>query len=371
MTTQGIGSRRHVLTAISGPRCGTLPRIRAVKVLVTGGTGFTGSHTAAALMAAGHDVRLMVRDPAKVRRVFDPLGLVPTDVVTADMVDHAAVEDALAGCDGVIHTAALVDLRRASASLVENTNTRGAEVVIGAAADRGVTRIVHVSSLTVFFRPGGPPMTTTMPIVDGSTAYARSKARAERYVRRLQDSGAGIRISYPAGIVGPHDPGPSAVNAGLASFLHDTFLITTGGLQIVDVRDLARLHVTLLELPPGPDRYVAASEMLTWPQIYELCCRLTGTRPRKVTVPGFLLRAAGTVGDIAKRLHDFDFPLTRDAMEVGTRWPGADTERTTRELGVRFRDPADTLRDTLRWMYSAGHLSAAEVGKLAAEAVPS
>jgi dihydroflavonol-4-reductase len=55
-------------------------------------------------------------------------------------------------------------------------------------------------------------------------------------------------------------------------------------------------------------------------------------------------------------------------MEVMTRWPGAEAERTTRELGVRFRDPAESLHDTLAWMYSAGHLSAAQVGRLAEKA---
>jgi dihydroflavonol-4-reductase len=57
--------------------------------------------------------------------------------------------------------------------------------------------------------------------------------------------------------------------------------------------------------------------------------------------------------------------LTRDATEFTTRWPGADASRTTRELGLRFRDVAETYRDTLTWMYRAGHLSAAHVGKLA------
>ena len=66
-----------------------------------------------------------------------------------------------------------------------------------------------------------------------------------------------------------------------------------------------------------------------------------------------------------KRVHDFNFPLTRDAAEFTTQWPGADAERTTRELGVSFRDVADTFRDTLVWMYRSGHLTAAQVGKLA------
>jgi dihydroflavonol-4-reductase len=336
-----------------------------VKILVTGGTGFTGSHTVRALVAGGHEVRLLVRDAAKVAQVFQPHGFVPADVVVGDMTDPLAVDDALAGCDGVVHAAALVDLRRAAARLVEDTNARGVELVIGGAAQRGLESIVYVSSLGVFFVPGGPQLTPELPIAPGTTAYARSKAQAEVYVRRLQEQGAPIRISYPAGIVGPDDPTLSALNKGLLSYMRDTWLITSSGIQVVDVRDLAVLHLKLLDLPDGKHRYAAAAEMLSWAELYQLCHRLTGCRMRRITVPGWLLRAAGVVGDVAKRAHDFDFPLTRDAMEFTTRWPGADAERTTRELGVRFRDVADSYRDTLTWLYQTDHLSAAQVGNLA------
>ena len=338
-------------------------------MLVTGGTGFTGSHTAAALAAAGHQVRLMVRDPAKVGQVFPLRGYSPDDVVVADMTDGDAVEAAFDGCHGVIHTAAVVDLRRRSARAVEEANTRGVEIVVGGAVRRGIPSIVHVSSLSVFLVRNGPPMSASSPIVDGASAYARSKAAAERYVRGLQDARAPVGVCYPAGIIGPDDPGLSAMTAGLKSFMTSVFVLTSGGMQIVDVRDLAALLVTLLELPPGPHRYVAASPMLSWSLLYDLCCTLTGTHPRRIRVPGAVLRAAGSVGDVVKRLYDFDFPLTREGMDVTTGWPGADASATTRELGITFRDPAETLRDTLRWLFVAGHLTADQAGTLAQEAM--
>jgi dihydroflavonol-4-reductase len=342
-----------------------------MKVLVTGGTGFTGSHTVRALVAAGHEVRLLVRDAGKVRRAFEPHGFVPADVVVGDMTDAVAVDEALAGCDGVVHTAALVDLRRAAARLVEDTNARGVELVVGGAVKRGLASIVHVSSLGVFFFPGGPPLSPELPIAPGTTAYARSKAQAEVYVRRLQDAGAPISICYPAGIIGPDDPGVTAANNGVLAMMRDVWLITSSGMQVADVRDVAALHVKLLELPAGAHRYAATAEMLSWEELYQLCSRLTGRTMRRIRVPGALMRAAGSLGDVVKRFHDFDFPLTRDTMEFTTRWPGAETERTTRELGVVFRDVEQTYRDTLMWMYRAGHLTAAQVGKLAEQAVRS
>jgi nucleoside-diphosphate-sugar epimerase len=336
-----------------------------MKVLVTGATGFTGSHTAVALTAAGHDVRLFVRDVGKVGRVFAPHGLAPQDVVAGDMTDEAAVERALEGCDGVVHAAALVDLRRSAARLVEDTNARGVELVVGGAARRGLGRIVYVSSLSVFFVPGGPPLSPGLAIAPATTAYARSKAQAEVYVRVLQDQGAPIGISYPAGICGPDDPGMSDANNAVYSWYRDTGIITSSGFQCVDVRDVAALHVKLLELPPGPHRYGAAGQMLAWSEIYPLLDSLTGGRVRRITVPGWLLRAGGSVGDVVKRVYDFNFPLTRDSMEFATQWPGADASRTEKELGLVFRPARETYRDTLVWMHRAGHLSARHVGRLA------
>src|SRR5262245_17953967 len=113
-----------------------------MRVLVTGGTGFTGSHTARALLAVGHEVRLLVRDPEKVRRVFEPHGLEVRDFVVGDMTDERSVEAALADCDGVVHAAALVDLRAAAARRVEETDARGVRLVVGGAARRGMPGIV-------------------------------------------------------------------------------------------------------------------------------------------------------------------------------------------------------------------------------------
>jgi nucleoside-diphosphate-sugar epimerase len=281
------------------------------------------------------------------------------------MADENAVDAALAGCDAVVHTAALVDLRASSARRVAETNARGVRFVVGGAVRRGVPRIVYVSSLSVFFVPGGPPVTPELPIAPTTTAYARSKAEAERYVRGLQTQGAPVCISYPAGIIGPDDPGLSDANHAVYTFFRDTGVVTSNGFQVVDVRDVAALHVKLLELAPGPKRYAAAGPMLRWAEVYDLLDRITGARVRRLRVPGAVMRVAGTVGDLVKRVHDFNFPLTRDSMEFATRWTGADASRTTRELGLAFRDPEESYRDTLRWMHRAGHLDARHVGRLA------
>lgn len=338
-----------------------------MRVMVTGGTGFTGSHGVRAFLAAGHSVRLLVRDPSKVRRVFEPHGIaIPeTDVVAGDITDEDSVARAMAGCDAVFHAAALVEMKRKLAQKVLATNRRGVELVVGGAVKRGLPSIVYVSSLSVFFHPGCGPIDLDMPVVEGHTAYAKSKAEAEVAVRAMQAAGAPIRISYPTGIVGPDDPGLSEANQAVYTFLKQTGVNTSSGFQIVDVRDLAALHLKLLELPGGAHRYVAAGPFLPWPATYRVLDELTGKWIWRFPLPGPLFRALGTLGDWIKHVYDFSFPLSRDGMEFATQWPGASAERTTRELGLRFRSAHETYGDTLRWLYESGHLSARHVGKIA------
>jgi len=338
-----------------------------MKILVTGATGFVGSHSTRALCAAGHTVRLLARDPEKVKRTFEPHGLALNEVVQGDVTDGAAVAEALEGCDAVLHAAGLVDLRKSRAKNVFATNVGGMREVVGRAYRSGIERIVYVSSASVFFQPGGPPLSPDMPIPDGGTAYARSKADAERFVRELQDAGAPIHTTYPTAVLGPDDPGLSEGNHSVYTFLHDVFMITSSGFQLVDVRDLAALHVALLERGAGPGRWVATTPMQSWAELAATLERLIGRRLRTLPVPGGVLRAFGHVGDLAKRVVDFSFPLTAEAMAMGTLWPGTADSPTQPELQIQFRPAEETLCDLIRWLHRAGHLSAAQAGQLAVE----
>lgn len=334
--------------------------------MATGGTGFVGSHTVRSFVEAGHEVRLLVRDRDKVRRVFDPFGIaVPEkDVIVGDIVDESSVAEAMEGCDAVFHAAALVDMRRTEARKVLDTNARGVDLVVGGAVRGGLPSIVYVSSMSVFFYPGAPPLHLDMQVAEGSSAYAQSKSAAERAIRKLQDEGAPIRSSYPTGIIGPEDPALSDANHAVYTFFVESGIDTSGFFQIVDVRDLAAVHLKQLELSEGAHRHVAAGPKLSWADTYALLDEITGTRLRRPRIPGPLLRTLGSIGDVVKRVYDFSFPLTRGGMEFATQWPGADASITTEQLGIEFRSARESYSDTLRWMHRAGHLEARHVGLL-------
>jgi nucleoside-diphosphate-sugar epimerase len=119
-----------------------------MRVLVTGGTGFIGCHTVAALANRGHDVRLLVRDPDRIDRALGPLGIERVDHVVGDVTDAEAVERAVAGRDAVVHAAALFTLDRRRDAEVMEINVRGAEVVLGISIRSSTSRASRRS-----FRP--------------------------------------------------------------------------------------------------------------------------------------------------------------------------------------------------------------------------
>ncbi len=332
-----------------------------MKILVTGGTGFVGSHAVGALLAAGHELRLFARSHEKVEAV---LGDAVGDVVLGDVADAAAVSRALEGCDAVVHAAAEVTVGRASSGFA--AAREGSRNVLGAAVDLGLDPVVHDSSV-VALAPRGALLGAEDPVAEGRSGYAGAKADAERHARALQDAAAPVVIVHPASVYGPDDPGLGDVSKGLRDRLRFGWPKTTGGTACVDVRDLALLLAAVMEPGRGPRRYMAGGHFLTWAEEADLCEVLIGRRVRRVPAPPVLARAAGRVVDLIQRLRpSFDYPLTYEAALLLTEAVPCDSTPATRELGVTFRPTEETLRDAIRWLVRSGELDPRYAPKLAA-----
>ena len=210
-----------------------------MRVLVTGATGFVGSHVAAALVAGGHEVRALVRDAGKLERVAALHGVRIDDYRVGDITDAASVRTALTGCDAAVHTAAVIVLDDGGPQHAATVNVDGTRNVLGAAADLGLDRIVHLSSIAALYRPGGPPIDAAADVAHLNDAYGSTKADAESFARSLQNAGAPLSMVYPPGTIGPLDPGLSDTNRALVEFANLFAPVTSTGCNFVDVRDVA------------------------------------------------------------------------------------------------------------------------------------
>ena len=323
---------------------------------MTGATGMAGSHTVRALLQAGHEVRAFVRSPDKARRVFAGQGG-RLELARGDIADVRAVRDAMRGCDGVIHCAALVaiDSGHTPDALIE-TNVSGVRNVIGAAVDEGLERIVHVSSVATLFRGDGTVLSEASEPRESEHAYGRSKAIAERYVRGLQDEGHPVKIVYPGAIIAPDDPGLTESMNAIRVFMRDFIPITSSGMQFIDARDLAVAHLRMIETEPGPARYLIAGTFVSWAELADILAKTTGVRPKTIRIPGPILRAVAGFLDLVRKVMPVEFPLTAESATYVTRWDPVPNSEALEVMGVRLRDVSESLGDAARWIREAGHL---------------
>jgi len=303
-----------------------------------------------------------VRDPGKAKRLY---GSAAPAHVKGDIADRAAMRRALQDCDGLVHTAAMVSTDRADAERVYRTNVEGTENAIGQAVELGIGKILHVSSVTAIFDRRASRLDEHSPPGAAKDAYGRSKVASEQYVRSLQDQGAPIHITYPASVIGPDDPGLTEPLAGLTGLLHARAFMP-GGNQWVDVRDIALAHRKLLELELAPGRYPLGGHFLSWPALGKVMERLTGRRLPPLPILGITARSLGRVFDALQPMLNTTLPLSHEAAVYATQWVKMDNRKAERELGLRFRPVEESLADSIRWLYAAGHVNARLAGKLAA-----
>jgi len=332
-----------------------------MKVLVTGGTGFIGWHTCQELLAAGHTLKLFVRNKAKAKAMF---GSKVRSIVVGDIASAADVKKALRGCDAAIHMAAMVSTSKDDAELVYNTNMAAAENILGQAAEAGCKKIIHVSSITAIYNPKAKVLDHNSPLGVAKNAYGRSKVDCERYARKLQDEGAPLYITYPASVIGPDDPGLTEPHQGLIANLFGLGLDMPSGNQFVDVRDVALAHKTLLSKKLKPGRYPLGGNYISWKDFYATLERLTGRNLLTLPIPGFAMRMLGHTLDAIKPVMDSGTPISHEAMVYATKWVKLDNSKAEKDLALKFRDFEGSLIEAIRWLEHENYITRDQAGLL-------
>ncbi|HEX5403282.1 MAG TPA: NAD-dependent epimerase/dehydratase family protein [Pseudonocardiaceae bacterium] len=342
-------------------------------VSVTGGTGFLGAHSVAAITRAGHRVSLLVRDEAAVSPALEPLDVDPgaVDVVVGDVTDQPSVLAALRGADAVLHAASVYSFDSRRRAELLRTNELGTRIVLDAARRKVAGPAVHVSSVVALFPAAGRVVGTDSPVGAPREAYMASKAAAERIAREHAADGAPVLISYPPALLGPHDPRLGDQMARLRDVLRGLLpMWPFGGFPVGDVRDTAELHVRLLTVPAagaarcfGPGRYLSTQDYVRTVR------EATGRALPAVFLPAGAMTPVGRFADLAQRVWPWHIPAEYGAIYTCACATRVDDAADSR--GVSARPVVATVRDAVAWLRAAGHVSARQAGRAAAELVGS
>ena len=264
------------------------------KAVVTGGTGFIGSHLADLLCARGWEVTVVVRPTSDLRWLE---GL-PVRCVEADLVTGAGLDEALRGADAVFHVAGVTRARTRADYHRGNQRTTRNLLEAAVRSCPGLERFLYVSSLSAAgpSQPGRPARESDPP--RPITFYGTSKLAAEREVRRFGRRLPATIVRPPA-VYGPRDANMVSVFRGAERGL---FLLPAGGrapVSLVHVRDLTAGILLAAESPQAiGETYYISGEVTTWREVGRLLEEVVGRRLRMIDVPPLFLRLAGEVGEV-------------------------------------------------------------------------
>jgi nucleoside-diphosphate-sugar epimerase len=333
-------------------------------VLVTGGSGFVGSHVILQLLSAGHAVRTTVRSLTReesVRAALKGSGAAPEPRLTffaADLGRDDGWSDAVAGCDYVIHVASPMP---AAAPKHEDDlivpARDGALRVLKAARDAGVRRVVLTSSCGAVYY-GHPPQTAPFDesswtnLAGEMSAYVRSKAIAERAAWDFVAAEGGtleLSVINPVGIFGP------VLSADVSSSIELITRLMNGMpgcprlfFAVVDVRDVADLHVRAMTHPAAKgERFIATSgDLMSMLDIARVLKARLGDAARKVParqLPNWLVRFAARF-----------IPTLRPLVPLLDSTRRATSAKAERVLGWKPRSPEDTIVATAESLMKFG-----------------
>jgi dihydroflavonol-4-reductase len=317
-----------------------------VKALVTGATGFIGSHVAAALAAAGAEVRAFDRRAP-------PEVAAGVEAVPGDVLDVDALVRAMRGCDAVFHLAAVYSYARGHARVMQAVNVDGTRAVLDAAARAGVRRVVHTSSCATCGPVAGRTATEAdePPRWELAVPYKRTKLEAERLALGAASDGLEVVVVNPTTPVGPGDRRPTPTGKMVADVARGRarVYLTGAALNVVAVEDVAAGHLLAFEHGYSGERYLLGGENLPLREVFAIVARAAGRQPPRIGVPWALGFGAAHAGDTALRLIGREPSLlVVDEVRLARLPMTFDDARARRELGYASRPAEQALESAAR-----------------------
>ena len=322
--------------------------------LVIGANGFLGSHVTRQLVAAGHEVRVMVRGSANTVGIDD----LNTQRFVGDVFDEDTLRAAITGCDDVYHC--VVDTRGwlSDPKPLYRTNVEGTRSVLDAACAvhrrKPLRRFVFTSSYATVDRRRGTVATEADEIADerGLTDYVCSRLKAERMVLQRARDGAlpavamCVATTYGAGDWGRTPHGAIIAGAALGKL---PFILDGIELEAVGIDDAAAALILAAECGRSGERYLISEKMITNADVVRIAAEAAGVAPPARVIPlpvSYLLAALGTA---KARIRGSDERLTLNALRLMRAEAPVDHSKAVRELGWHPRPVEESIGEAARW----------------------
>jgi dihydroflavonol-4-reductase len=322
--------------------------------LVTGATGFLGSHITRQLIENGHHVRILRRESSQ----LDALQGLPVEHLIGDLFDVNQLTDYLSGVDWVFHVAAVSNYWRSDKASIYRVNVDGTKNLLRAIKRAGVGRFLFTSSVAgVGYQEGKIATEESRTGIDPKISpYGHSKFLAEAEVLQAVKQGLDAVILNPAVILGPGDL--NQISGSLVIEIKRGMLLAmpqTGGVNVIDVRDVAKAHLAAATKGRTGERYILGSVNITHKALARLICDVVGVRPPFLPAPGFIVPAAAWIVDML-RAAGVKFPAEGNQLRLSRRHIYVDASKMWAELHKPEIDIRQSIEDTYQWYKDNGVL---------------
>jgi dihydroflavonol-4-reductase len=320
------------------------------KALVTGATGFLGSHIVQALIAK--DIHCVALHRAASNKEL--LHGMDVEWREGDVRDAPTLESAMAGCDTVFHTAAVVSFWGKKREVQFEVNVTGTRNVVNTCLSAGVKKLVHTSSVAALgFRPDGG-------LIDETTVYNWGPDIGYKYSKHLAEKEilAGVKQGLDAVMVNP-----SVIVGGGDIAVHGGQLVldiargkvpgyTAGGMNVVAVHDVVHGHIAAAEHGQAGERYILGGENLTHKAVFELAAKVSCARAPRINVPIPFVKLFAKTCDLYGAVTGREPMITSELVSgVGANnWYSSD--KAERELGYSPGPVEPAFREAYEWYRS-------------------
>lgn len=315
-------------------------------VCVIGGTGFLGFQIVRHLHAAGAKVRSISLPASAKHPIYNLSNVV---VENADMRDPSAAKKAMHGCRFVFQAAGPVGVGAAARNRIMDEHAHVTKILLQERPSN--CRLIHTSSIVaVGATTTAEPLSEDSPFLmqDFPVEYVRGKRAAEE----IALAGNNVVVTNPGYLFGPEDFGPSVMGDICRKFWRGRIPITfRGGINCVDVRDVAAGHLLAAEKGESGRRYILGGENISFSQLLNLLSNVANLNPRWVPTPPTWAMTAFAAGAEArsKLFNKSPFPSFEHVRMNRLFW-FVTSDRSRSELGFQPRPFVDTLADAFHWM---------------------
>lgn len=324
--------------------------------LVTGATGFIGSHITRKLVERGEHVKILLRKSSQTKNIDD----IDVERVYGDVLDIDSINEAVKGCDTIYHTAGVASFRKEDYQKMEDINVQGTANIMNAALEAGVKKVVHTSSIAAIGTDlaGGVANENTKYELDYlGVKYLDTKRRGEEIALEMSKKGLPVVVVNPATVIGTGDIYLSSTAFILWFYKKKYPGYMDGTLNMVDVEDVAEGHILAAEKGRVGERYILGNANFTLLELFELLEELTGVPRPKMKIPYFMALASGY---FVERILGMSFPnystMDVDSVKLSKlRWH-FDSSKAINELGYSPGDIKESIKNTVIWFKENGHL---------------